>query len=202
MGTTLGKRAAHRTIVTAMALLVGLAGCASGEPAPAPSATEAPAPSATTSAPTPGDTDPPEAGAPLESVPVSAACSDLLGPQTVYDYNPNVGTDPGYRPTDAAALAVTWQGVACGLLNQTSGVEFSFAVARFTPESFPRAQGELAAGASEVSGLPGVSYFRSTNGTGRVDVFIDDYWIVGESIAFFQARDAAGLLEGILETLP
>ena len=130
------------------------------------------------------------------------ACPEILDPQTVYDYNPNVGTDPGYRPTDAASRAVDAGGVACGLLHQTSGEQYSFAVARFTGDSAASVQDEVAREARIVDGLPGDAYFRSDSGRGRVDVFVDEYWIVAESMAFFQAGDAAGLIEGIVDALP
>lgn len=133
---------------------------------------------------------------------MDATCPQLLDAQTVYDYNPNVGTDPNYRPTDAAARALDAEGVACGLLHQTSGERYSFAVAHFTAASADRVQSEIAQESSAVDGLPGQAYFRTESGRGRIDVFVDEYWIVAESIAFFQARDAAGLIEGMIDAVP
>lgn len=133
---------------------------------------------------------------------MGATCPQLLDPQTVYNYNPNVGTDPNYRPTEAAARALDADGLACGLLHQTSGELYSFAVAQFTAESATRVQSDIAQVSTAVDGLPGEAYFRNDSGQGRIDVFVDDYWIVAESVAFFQARDAAGLIEGMVDALP
>jgi len=204
MGSTRGSRSLQATTVVVAALLVAATGCASGDREAVPSASEAPAPSlsATPSASAPANDAPPPVDSGIQSVPVAATCSDLLDPQSVYDYNPNVGVDPQYSPTAVAATALGWEGVACGLLNQTSSERYSFAVARFAADSAERAQDELAAGASAASGVPGDAYFRSSDGSGRIDIFVRDYWIVAESAAFIEAADAAGLLGGVVDALP
>jgi len=193
-------------VIVAAALLLALPGCASPDRDAVPRASDSatPTPTTTAPAPEPSETEAVDNGVSsgLEGVPLRLACPALLDPQTVYDYNPNVGVDPQYLPTPAADRARRWGGVACGLLNQTSGEQYSFAVARFTPGTAAQAPDEIAVGTSVAAGLPGTAYFRTAGDTGRIDVFVDDYWVVAESVAFFEARDAAGLIEGIVDALP
>ena len=209
MGRIRGERPVMSIAILAAGLLLAVAGCAPADRDAVPSASEGttPTPLTTPSAPEPeasepDDSEPDASGSGLEGVPLRLACPALLDPQTVYDYNPNVGVDPQYLPTPAADRARRWGGVACGLLNQTSGEQYSFAVARFTPGTAAQAPDEIAVGTSVAAGLPGTAYFRTAGDTGRIDVFVDDYWVVAESVAFFEARDAAGLIEGIVDALP
>ena len=103
-----------------------------------------------------------------------------------------------------AATALGWEGVACGLLNQTSSERYSFAVVALR-RGQRRARAKTSSprvASADASGVPGDAYFRSSDGSGRIDIFVRDYWIVAESAAFIEAADAAGLLGGVVDALP
>ena len=187
------------TIVAAMALGASvLAGCVA-EPEPTtPSA--APAPSATN----PTESAPPSTGAPetpdLVGTPLTLECSSLLTPDALYAFNPNVGTDPTYAPTDLARQALDLDGIACGWLNQTSAVTYSVAVAQLDPPSMTILRD--AARAPESVDLPSAEgYFTVDNAGGSAYVFIGDYWVIIESPEFIAPGDPSTLIEALTASL-
>lgn len=187
------------TIVVAMALGASvLAGCVA-EPEPTtPSA--APAPTVTN----PTESAPPPTGAPeapdLVGIPLTLECSGLLTPDALYAFNPNVGTDPAYAPTDLARQALDLDGIACGWLNQTSAVTYSVAVAQLAPPGLTILRD--AARASESVALPSAEgYFTVNNAGGTAQVFIGDYWVIIESPEFIAAGDPSTLIEALIASL-
>lgn len=212
-------------VATAIAVaMLAVAGCSAEEPddtaSPSPSASRAPSPSAepdatATPAPSPtpsetpsdapGETAAPEpSAAPLSGQPVGLRCDELLTAQDVYDYNPNVGTDPGYRPRAGSGPEQTNElsGIACGWLNQTSGQTYSIGAARFDSAELPRVRAmvERSGGDSLGGGLDGS--YRVESGVGIIDVFFGSYWVSAESSAFLSADDARPLLDSIERNLP
>jgi|GEM_PF-2156034 len=167
---------------------------ATATPSPSPTATSSPAPS-----PSPTATSSPLAGIRLQ-----IACDRLLTPQDVYDYNPNIGADPGYRVRAGSgpARAVELSGTACGWLNQTSTQTYSIGVARFDSANLQRVKSAAASAGGTTRGLGMEGYYRTEAGLGVVEAFTGSYWITAESTAFLEPADVAPLLEAIRRNLP
>ena len=198
--------------------MLAVAGCSAEEPddsaSPSPSASLAPSPSAE---PAPDDTASPEpneepsetaapepSAAPLTGQPVTLACEALLTPQDVYDYNPNVGTDPGYRPRTGSgpAQASELSGIACGWLNQTSGQTYSIGAARFDSAELPRVRAMVKRSGGDALGGGLDGSYRVESGVGIIDVFFGSYWVSAESSAFLSPDDARPRLDSIERNLP
>lgn len=137
----------------------------------------------------------------VEALPLERDCEQILSAQEVYEYNPNVATDPAYSASALAQQVVSYDGVACGWINQTSGVPLSIAVARFSEPGQQAAREAAAAkaGASLLSGEDG--YFRVTSSGGVVEAFVGQHWVVIESPAFSVEGDVAALLDTLRASL-
>lgn len=167
-----------------------------------PSASPTPSASPSSGAtPRPSGTATPAA---LTGIRFSIACDRLLTPQDVYDYNPNVGADPGYRARAGSgpARAIELSGTACGWLNQTSTQTYSIGVARFDQTNLQRVKSAAASAGGTTRGLGMEGYYRTEAGLGVVDAFTGPYWITAESSAFLEPADVAPLLEAIRRNLP
>lgn len=182
-------------MVTAMVL----SGCVGDDDAAEPSASpSAPSASASPSAsPEPSATPEPSPSAPTEepdgvealaSVPLGVGCDALVSPQALYDFNPNVGTDPAFDAgswTLAPAVAAL-QGSTCGYLNQTSGEKLAVSVARVAPESVDALAAQVASRGPA---------FRTAGATSTLEVVAGDRWIVVEAPSFFGERDLQALVD-------
>ncbi|BDZ44234.1 hypothetical protein GCM10025866_01430 [Naasia aerilata] len=166
---------------------------------PGQSATTAPvgAPSTEpTPSPTPTETGP-------TSVPVTQTCDQLVPAQALYDYNPNFAPVPDYTPaagTDAA-LIESYQGVACGWSNLSSGNTVEIAVAHLGSEDIEKLANSLVLTTPSVPTYGGVDYFKYANGVGTANAFSGDYWIVARSAEFFEPGDAAQLVASVKAAL-
>lgn len=134
------------------------------------------------------------------------ACSAMLTDKQLYAYNPNVSADPDYAPADDLTKAAKSQkGTACGWLYQSSNEKVEMAVAR--PATSVLSDLKDAAAASSratpaYGNYPTVEgYFARSGKTGRVQVFVGGYWIVGSSMVFFEPGDAAQLVQDIMDNL-
>lgn len=120
----------------------------------------------------------------------------------MYNFNPNFSLNSSFSPTagSAAAVAVANGGVACSWVNDTSSETITIAVAQ--PGSTQLAQlKSTAAQGTAASGYGDSSYFSTSGGTGRVDVFSGSYWLVATSVYFSSATDAGSLLNSALAAL-
>lgn len=187
-----------------LALLV-LTGC-SPDATGTPTSSATPSPSATASAsatPTPTPTPTPEP----TGTPVALTCAQLLTPQEVYDFNPNYGTAPGYKPAEdsLASIAVKYSGLACGWSNQTSGELVEIAVARPEPSLMTTLEDKAIADSQVVptySSSPAIKgYFTMQGRSGQVQVFTDTHWLTLSSPAFFEPGDAQALVASVLSNL-
>ena len=187
--------------------MVGLSGCV-GSPKSSPTSSSDPTPSASVSAssspsasasPAPPSATP---SVPANGKPVTIGCNSLISAQAMYDFNTNFGLDTGFMPRagSAAAIAVADGGVACNWINQTSGDTVTFSVARPGTDKLLALKSTAASG-TPVSGVGDAAYFRTVSGSGRVDVFSGDYWLVGTSVYFSSASEAAHLLKVALGAL-
>ncbi|QYH36567.1 arginyl-tRNA synthetase [Salinibacterium sp. M195] len=158
----------------------------SSSPTPTSTPTSDPT-SAPTAAPEPAVTATPDA----QATPVTIACTELISPQAIYDFNPNYVLLNSFTPAagSPAASALQSKGTACRWQNGTSGITIDVSVAK--PTSAKLASLKSAAGA-KVSEFDG--YFTSSGGTGTAQVFSGSYWMTLSSAAFDRAAGAAELV--------
>lgn len=191
-------------LATGALALVVLAGCTSeAAPTSTPSsppngeATEVPTESST---PTPT----PEAA----GTPVTISCDQILTADDVYLFNPNVGTAPNYEPAagSAAETAVSYDGVACGWLNQTSNeiIEISIVQPNDILMSDLKNKAVIESNAVPTYGTPPAveGYFTNSSGPGQAQVFAGKYWVVANSVAFFEPGDAQQIIATVVSHLP
>ncbi|TFB48701.1 iron ABC transporter ATP-binding protein [Cryobacterium tagatosivorans] len=186
----------------ALALIV-LAGCAPGA-APTPSASSTAAPTTTPAAsaePTPTATEDPATA-------VTLGCDEVLTPDDVYAFNPNFGAAPGYKPAggSAAAVAVSYQGVACSWLNQTSGDVIEISVAQPSASVLTDLKNQAVSASTPVptygTGVDVEGYFTASGGKGEAQVFTGKYWVVASSVEFGEPGDAEPLIAAAVSHLP
>lgn len=184
--------------IAASAALSGCTPAAKPAGSPTASATAAPTASATPVA-TPTPTDPP--------TPVTLTCDQVVTADQLYAFNPNYGVDPGYAPK-AGSLEkkiADWKGVACAWKNQTSGDVVQIAVAKPPASQLEGLKNQAITDAKPVPtyGTPPTveGYFKAGD-AGQVQIFRGGYWIVAESVAFFEPGDAAQLMENVLGNVP
>jgi len=181
-------------------LVLVLAGCVPAAPTPTttPAPGETPESSVTpTAAPTATATPVPGP----ESVAVTLGCSELLSPQAIYDYNPNVSLLDSFSPGSGtlAGDAVTLQGIACRLVNQTSGETIDIGVVQFTPEAFAAKVASVDGSSDGTNAYDG--YFEVSGGEGVAQAFSDPYWVTLTSPTFLSPEDAAPLVQAALGAL-
>lgn len=189
-----------------------LAGCAAAHPSastsPKPSTSTGSATSGTKPGDAPGASATPSATPTPEPTPVTLSCDQLLTPQQLYSFNPNVGADPGYKPKSGSLVAKVAgrKGTACGWLNQTSNETVEFAIARPAASEVTDLK-DAAISTSHAVPTYGVppeveGYFQPGDDAGVVQVFSRGYWIVGSSPTFLEPGDPAELVADILGNLP
>jgi hypothetical protein len=136
---------------------------------------------------------------------VALSCGELLTLDDVYAFNPNYGTAPGFTATSAdAKTAVSYQGVACGLLNQSSGEIIEISVAIPNPALMASLTNLAMAGSNPVpsyGSAPISGFFTTKGGTGEAQVFTDKYWVTLSSSAFGAPGDAERLMKAALSHL-
>lgn len=192
-------------LLTGAAALL-LAGCSTGtteqsstpttsarpSSAPASTAPAAPTSAAPTSSATPTAT--PSATASTIGTPVSFACDDLITDQQIYEYNPNFSLDDDWAPASGSrqAQAVSYRGVACSWVNESSKQRINVSVADLDAATLSSLKKKAKAG--EVTSY---GYFVLDGETGRADAFTGDYWITVDSKAFFASDDPAPLVADV-----
>ncbi|ANJ27595.1 hypothetical protein ATC03_13635 [Agromyces aureus] len=192
------------TMLVAAAVAL-LSGCSptGAEPTPSASAPASGSPAASDPAVTPEPTesvDPP--------TPFAIACDALATPDQLYAFNPNFGAAPDYAPTAATikTVATDAAGTACGYLNQTSGDLIEVAVATPSATALTAYANEAAASSTAVPtyGTPPAvtGFFEHSGSNGQVQVFTGAYWVVLDSVEFFEPGDAQRLVEAVLANLP
>lgn len=171
---------------------VMLAGCVpSTEPKPTPvessTASVTPTPDPTPSAPPVG-------------VPVTIACADLISAQVIYDFNPNFGLVESFDPegSSLAALAIQNNGIACRWINQTSGETLDVSVADLPEANLSALR---ATAGTAVPDFSSDGYFATSGGVGSAQAFTGSYWIAAVSAAFFDAVDAAPIVNAAIDAL-
>lgn len=190
---------------------LGLSACgtdqdpsSSTNPPTTPSATPTQTPTPTT-APTeePSATPTPTETPTNSPEPVGLSCDQLITPQALYDFNSNYAPDDDYRPKSgsAAASIVSFDGVACSWVNQTSGEVLNVAAAKASESVLNDQENKTEATSTEVGNFGDDGYFTTSGDFGIATVFTDDYWLVAESDAFLEAGDAQQIVESALTAL-
>lgn len=194
-----------RPALAAAALLLLLSGCVPAPGSAAPTGTADPAPTSTST--TPSTTPPPSVtpapapsatAAPVpQTEPVDLGCSDVLSAQAIYDYNSNVSLLGEFSPAadSLAGEAVAQQGIACQLINQTSGETIDIGVVRFTDAGYASKLESVSASSSPADAFDG--FFDG----GIAQAFSAPYWVTMTSVGFTEAGDAAGLVEAAVAGL-
>ncbi|MBH0055163.1 arginyl-tRNA synthetase [Salinibacterium sp. SWN139] len=149
-----------------------------------------------TSAPT-TPVEPTSAPAP-EATPVDIACSALITPQEMYDFNPNYVLLSNFTPAagSTAAAAVGSQGTACRWENGTSGTTIDVSVAQPAPSAISTLKANAGASTDSYAG-----YFSSQGGTGTAQVFTGPYWVTISSPLFSRASNATALVADVTAAL-
>lgn len=179
----------NRVVIVVPLLVLALAGCVptdTATPTPEPTVTE---PSLT---PNPTPTITPTPGP--ETVAVTLACSDVLSAQAIYDFNPNVSLLPSFSPSDssAAGQAIAQQGLACELVNQTSGSTIDFGIVQYTDDALAAKLAAVSGSATPAAEYDG--YFDVTNNRGLAQFFSAPYYVTVESAEYTSSADIAELV--------
>ncbi|HWM34471.1 MAG TPA: arginyl-tRNA synthetase [Pseudolysinimonas sp.] len=181
-------------VVAAALALAVLTGCTPDDEVAPPTAAPTGEPSAE---PTSEPTDQPVGTA------IDATCAELVSADTLYVYNPNFGPVDGYTPAagSAAASALTYRGVACRWQNQTNGQNIDVSVAQLDDESLTALKNAAYADSEMVPTYGDEAYFGVSGGVGTAQVFQGPYWIVAESVAFFEPGDATEIIDSVIAGL-
>lgn len=179
------------------------AGCAPTE-APASSATPTPEPSESSPSGTP-TTEPTEEV--VLSEPVDLTCNELLTPDDVYAFNPNVtfAEDGLPKPDSKAGTIAGMNGLTCQWINNSSNETVDVAVAKLTDDQLTALKNLAVTESTQVptySAPPVEGYFTVLSNEGEAQVFSDPYWVALRSTAFFEPGDAEQLAEAALANLP
>ncbi|MBG6059603.1 hypothetical protein RCH16_003019 [Cryobacterium sp. MP_M5] len=188
-------------LATGTLALAALTGCS---PAATPSASGSSTPSASASA-SPSATATPTPTPTPAGAAVALTCDEVLTPNDVYEYNQNTGTAPDFTATsETAKTALSYQGLACGLLNQSSGETIEISVAQpnavlmtsLTDQAIASSNPVPTYGAAPVSG-----FFTTKAGIGEAQVFTAKYWVTLSSPGFVEPGDAEKLMSAALSHL-
>lgn len=123
----------------------------------------------------------------------------------MYDFNPNYGTAPSYSPTidGLAETAASYNGLACGYSNQSSGelIELSVVVPNDVLMTTLKQQADADSQPVPTYGTPPAvdGFFNYAGGSGQAQVFTGTYWVTLSSPAFYNEPGAAeGLMSAVL----
>lgn len=190
-------------VPAAAVTLVLLAGCVPKTDATAPAITSTPAPASSTPAASPSPSPSSTPGNVVDGIPVTITCNQLITPQAMYDYNPNFSLKASYQPASGSlgAQVATQKGLACGWINQTSGVLIEVAVANLPAAHLTQLKNTLVSTSHSVPTYGVEGYFIVNGKTGEAQAFQDPYWIVATSTAFFEPGDAQPIIAAALAAL-
>jgi hypothetical protein len=196
-------------LATGTVAVVALTACASGSnpgsspSAASPSSTPQSTPDATqTQEPTATPTPTPTAA----GTPVTLSCDQVLTLDDIYAFNPSYGTAPGFEPTIAAGeTAADYDGLNCGLLNQSSGGMIEVSVTQPNDVLLAQLKNE-AINSSQIVPTYGTppaveGYFSVAGGPGVAQVFTPTYWITVGSTEFIEPGDAEALVSAAVSNL-
>lgn len=196
-------RPAVRRALLAAALLGAslLTACTSNPVSAPPAESTAPAAPAETPVTVAEPTPTPPAG-----IPVELACDQLVTADELAAFDPGFAPDPGYTVADGSVGAeiVASQGVSCGWSNAATGETIDASVAHLEPADIEARKNQLVTVSKMVPTYASISdegYFLQDDGTGRVDLFVGEFWINADSTYFFEPGDAEPFVSAMADAV-
>jgi len=194
------RRSLALAVPFATIALLLLSGCVQEQDA----ATPAPTSSATTPAsasPTPSPSA--TTADPVDGIPLTITCDQLIPAQAMYDYNPNFSLKADYKPASGslAAEVVAQKGLACAWVNQTSGDLIEVSVAHLPAAHLEQLKNTLVTTSHSVPTYDVEGYFQLDGSIGQAQAFPDPYWLVATSTAFFEPGDAQPIVAAAISAL-
>jgi hypothetical protein len=186
------RRAPLLLVIPLVALLAGCVPTTETAASPSPSASGSSSPSAP--APSEPSNDPVEEE---PTQPLVIRCDELVSRQDMYEYSPQFALLDSFTPDSGslAAEAVGLDGVACRWVNETSGETIDISAAQLLSPALTEKRSQLSSTSTPVPTFGDEGYFDRPGDTGTAQVVSGPYWITAVSSAFFEAGDAAPLLE-------
>jgi hypothetical protein len=181
-------------VLLALGVATSLSACVDG--AHTPDLTPSASPS-DTSDPQPSDTPTVTPDA------IDIACADLVDPDAVYAFNPNLGLLGDWTP-DAdtpAADALDAGGVACRWVFESGGGTMDISVARLPEERITELKNEAFTSSQMVPTYGEEAYFEVEGGVGTAIVFQDRFWMVVSSEAFAEPGEPTEIIDSALAEL-
>lgn len=163
-------------------------------------ATTEPSASATTGEPdaTTTPTTDPDVGEPIDMT-----CDQLVTPEQMYEYSPNVSLLDDYTPEagSKAEQAVSYKGVACQWVQNSSGSAINISVAKLDEATINALANVAVEESNSVPTYGAEGYFGVFDGNGQAEVFDGSYWIVARSAEFLEPGDVEQLMGFIQQNL-
>ena len=156
---------------------------------------------------TPSDSSDPEPSGTPTTAPSDAidiACADLVDPDAVYAFNPNLALLGDWTPDagTSAADAVDAGGVACRWVFESGGGTMDVSVARLPEERITELKNEAFASSQMVPTYGGdEGYFEVEGGVGTAIVFQGRFWMVVSSDAFAEPGEPTEIIDSALAAL-
>lgn len=190
------RSAAQRFAATMLVLAIAstLTACVDQQDPPAPTPT--PTPSATL--------EPSPSGDPTTAPDVlDISCADLVDPDAVYAFNPNLALLGDWTPDagTAAADAVDAGGLACRWVFESGAGTMDISVARLPEDRIVELKNEAFAGSEMVPTYGEEAYFEVEDGIGRAIVFEGRFWMVVSSASFAEPGEPSEIIDSALTAL-
>jgi hypothetical protein len=175
-------------VATSLSACVDEAHTPTLSPSASPSDTADPQPSDT-------PTDTPDA--------IDIACADLVDPDAVYAFNPNLALLGEWTPDAGtpAADAVDAGGVACRWVLESGGGTMDISVARLPEERILGLKNEAFTSSQMVPTYGDEAYFEVEGGVGTAIVFQGRFWMVVSSEAFAEPGEPTDIIDSALAAL-
>lgn len=128
---------------------------------------------------------------PEQATALTIACEDLVGGQTMYDFNPNFGLIGAFTPDagTAAALAASDHGTLCRWVNETSGATIDVTASTPTDADLVARKASAASG-EKVADVGADAWFAITSGVGTIQAFDGGYWVTVASTFITEGSEA------------
>jgi hypothetical protein len=181
-------------VVFALGVATTLSACV--DEAHTPELTPSASPSET-AGPQPSDTP----TATLE--PLDISCDELVDPDAVYAFNPNLALIGDWTPDAGtpAADALDAGGVACRWVFESGGGTMDISAARLPEERITELKNEAFASSQMVPTYGDEAYFEVEGGVGTAIVFQDRFWMVVSSLAFAEPGEPTEIIDSALAAL-
>ncbi len=181
-------------VLLALGVATSLSACVDETHPPTSSPSASPS---DTSSPQPSDTPAPTSDA------IDIACADLVDPDAVYAFNPNLALLGDWTPDAGtpAADAVDAGGVACRWVFESGGGTMDVSVARLPEERITELKNEAFASSQMVPTYGEEAYFEVEGGVGTAIVFQGRFWMVVSSEAFAEPGEPTEIIESALAAL-